>query len=380
MVTALPSLVMAARLNVGPGQTYAKPSQAIAAAKDGDTIQIDPAGDYTNDVACINRNNISIQGTGDQMVKIKTNGQVYGDKGIWLFAEGANNLTIRNIQFEGARISEEKGANAAGLRAQGRNLTVDHCRFTNNQDGILGGVGKTTIEHCEFDHNGPTNLTHNLYIGDQAGTLVFRYNYSHDSITGHLLKSRSAVNIIEYNRLSDEQGTGSYELDLPNGGVAKVIGNIIEQSANSQNGTLLAYGEEGLVNKDSELCVINNTFVNHRSAGTFVNAQKLPGNFSLIARNNIFAGPGTAITMDRGTPKTGGNVQHTIEAMKFADAKKYDFSLQQQSPAVGIGIDPGTAGDGSHLMPVEEYLHPLSRQAIRPSETRDAGAYQYLAR
>ncbi len=34
------------KLEVGPGKKYAKPSQAIAAAKDGDTIEIDAAGKF----------------------------------------------------------------------------------------------------------------------------------------------------------------------------------------------------------------------------------------------------------------------------------------------------------------------------------------------
>ena len=35
---------------VGPGLKYSTPCKAIAAASDGDTIEIDAKGDYTGDV------------------------------------------------------------------------------------------------------------------------------------------------------------------------------------------------------------------------------------------------------------------------------------------------------------------------------------------
>ena len=213
-----PSLVRSATLRVGPGEAYAHPSDAVAVAHDGDTIQIRSDGDYHNDVMLIAKNNLTIEGVGPGRAIMKTDGRVFGRKGIWVFAEGSSNLIVENIAFEGARVADADGANGAGIRSQGKNLTVKNCRFFNNQDGILGGFGTTTIEHCEFDHNGLNGLAHNLYISDQAGTLIFRFNYSHDTVAGHLLKSRAAVNIIEYNRLTDDAGTGSYELDLPNGG------------------------------------------------------------------------------------------------------------------------------------------------------------------
>lgn len=71
-------------------------------------------------------------------------------------------------------------------------------------------------------------FTHNVYIGNCA-SLVFAFNYSHDANVGHLLKTRAAVNYILYNRLTGENGTDSYEIDIPNGGTSFVIGNLIQQ-------------------------------------------------------------------------------------------------------------------------------------------------------
>src|SRR6185437_5874592 len=51
---------------------------------------------------------------------------------------------------------------------------------------------------------------------------------------------------ILYNRLSDEAtGTSSYQIDIPNGGLSYVIGNVIEQGPLNDNSTFIAYLEEG---------------------------------------------------------------------------------------------------------------------------------------
>ncbi|MEI9952777.1 MAG: hypothetical protein WDO74_28290 [Pseudomonadota bacterium] len=112
-----------------------------------------------------------------------------------------------------------------------------------------------------------------MYIGNVA-RFTLRYSYSHDSKVGHLVKSRAAENFITYNRLSSENGSTSYELDLPNLGLSFVIGNLIEQGENGENPSLLSYGLEGTTpgNPKHALYVLNNTFVNDRpSGGTFVN-------------------------------------------------------------------------------------------------------------
>ena len=65
-----------------------------------------------------------------------------------------------------------------------------------------------------------------LCIG-HAASRDFEFNCSHDAIVGHLLKSRAAANYVLYNRLTGENGTDSYELDLPKRGTSYVIGNLI---------------------------------------------------------------------------------------------------------------------------------------------------------
>ncbi|UUZ48046.1 hypothetical protein LP420_34485 [Massilia sp. B-10] len=54
-------MASAATLSVGPGQTYATPCRAFAAAASGDTVQI-AAATYTGDVCGIYAHNLTIRG------------------------------------------------------------------------------------------------------------------------------------------------------------------------------------------------------------------------------------------------------------------------------------------------------------------------------
>ena len=359
----------AATLTVGPGQQFATPCAALAVAADGDTIQIQAAL-YSGDVCAFSQNNLTIQGVNGRP-HIDANKKSAQDKGIWV--PSGSNLLVDNIEFSGATSTSKNGA---GIRASGVNWTVRHCYFHDNQDGILESNiagSNILIEFTEFARNGYRNgMSHNLYIG-HAGQLTFQYNYSHDSIVGHLLKSRAAVNYVLYNRLTDESGTGSYEVDLPNGGTSYVIGNLIEQGVNSQNSTIVTYLEEGVnsQNPGMDLYVINNSIVNDLTSGTFVfigTAGTVPASI----KNNIFVGPGTL------TNQTNAVLANNFSGNPlFVNQANFDYHLTAGSPAIDAGTNPGSA-NGFSLTPVFDYVHPAC------GETRsivgsaiDIGAYEF---
>ena len=70
--------------------------------------------------------------------------------------------------------------------------------------------------------------SHHLYAGTIA-TLHVSASYFGPARTGHLLKSRAKATSVFYNRLTGEGGTSSYEIDIPNGGDFKAIGNLVQQ-------------------------------------------------------------------------------------------------------------------------------------------------------
>jgi MYXO-CTERM domain-containing protein len=353
-------------LTVGPGKTYAKPCAAIGVALPGDIIEVDATGSYDGDTCAWSTDNLTVRGVGGR-AKIDLTGVTPAQqKGI--FTISAANATIENFELSGAAISQNAGNNGAGIRHQGQNLTVTNCYFHDNQDGILGGPptdgqGNVVIEYSEFANNGAGDgFSHNMYINHYAH-FTLRYSYSHGAKVGHLVKTRAWVNDILYNRITDETGTtASYEIDIPNGGTSNVIGNLIEQSATTQNPTIVTTGEEGTSNPDQHFYFVNNTVVNDLGSGTFVNAAS--GTTSLI-ENNVFRGKGTV-------PQGTTNWDDGMGDPMLVNESAFDYHLAAGSPCIDKGTTPGAQQTPDH-----QYVH------IANTETRsiagaaiDIGAYE----
>ena len=358
---------------VGPTQTYTMPSDVSTLVQNGDTVLID-AGLYESDVAKWTADNLVIRGVGG-MAQLFSNGLVHSGKGIWLI-QGDNTL-VENIEFAEAACVD---LNGAGIRQEGTDLTVRHCYFHDNENGILCGVDANSdilIEYSEFYNNGyGDGYSHNLYIG-HINSLTFQYNYTHHADIGHELKSRAANNYILYNRFGEEAtGTASRSIDLPNGGLAIILGNVIEQGPNSDNSNIIGYGMEGTTNtSDTAMYIINNTFVNNKTTGSFIQVPN--GTAYSSIKNNIFAGPGTVLSGTVTTLDSGGNYNGTISSVVFVNAVGYDYHLHGLSPARDIAISPGMAGTFS-LTPTYEYLDVAQDTMRPPYGALDAGAYEFF--
>jgi hypothetical protein len=369
VLTSLPA--RGATLTVGPGKTYATPCAAVAAAADGDIIEIDAAGSYDGDVCAIPKNRLTLKGVGGRP-RIDAAGKNYGGKGIWVIS-GAD-TTVENIEFSGATVPDKNGA---GIRQEGPNLTVRGSYFHDNENGILSGGGPTTaivVEYSEFANNGfGDGFSHNMYIGHE-GRFTLRYSYSHGAKVGHLVKSRAAENYILYNRLSGEDGTGSYEIDLPNAGTSYIIGNLIQQGPSTQNPTLVAYGAEGTTpdNPGHALFAVNNTFVNDRTAGgTFISVGSAIATPAVIT-NNIFFGTGTVTNQSSAVQTTN----FTQGDPGLVNRAAYDYRLATGSPCINAGSDPGTGGSFV-LLPSREYVHPAGAVDRAIAGMVDIGAYEF---
>jgi MYXO-CTERM domain-containing protein len=373
------SSALAATLTVGPGKTYAKPCDAGKDAKDGDTIEIEGAGNYTGDVCTWSQNNLTFKGVNGRP-KIDAAGvNIPNGKGIWVFY--GDTTTVENIEFSGASVDS---ANGAGIRHQGVNLTVRDCYFHDNQNGILGspnkggvdspGQGEVLIERCEFAKNGAGDgKSHNMYLGPYA-KFTLQYSYSHSSNVGHLVKVRAVESHILYNRLTDDESTNvSYEVNLPDGGRAYVIGNLIEQASDpngEQNGAIIDFASES-AQAVSDLFVVNNTVVNNRTkGGTFVQIKDTVTTPAVL-RNNVFSGNGTICS------QAAAVLDHNFSMgdPKLVDAAGHDFHLLAGSPCAEAGVDPGM-GDSQSLTPTAQYVHPLSFENRTTVGTIDIGAYE----
>ncbi len=365
-----PLRALGATLEVGPGHPFAAPCAAIAAAGAGDTIEIDAAGSYSGDVCGWLTGGLTIVGVNGRP-KIDAGGQSSGGKAIWVIS--GDDTVVDNVELSGASVAD---LNGAGIRQEGKNLTVRRCYFHDNQDGILAGdkPGSTiVIEYSEFADNGAGDgMSHNLYI-NHVDQLVFRYNYSHHAKVGHLLKTRALTNRILYNRFSDEAtGTASYEINVPNAGTTFVIGNVIEQGPMTQNPAIVDYGSEPTgFNPTSDLYLVNNTVINDRPAGgTFVQVSAMVTT-PVTLTNNIFFGPGTVSNQASAVV----TANYTGASPLFAAAATYDYHLLPGSPCADAGHDPGAAG-GMSLVPDHQYVHPAMSEGRMLVGTIDIGAYE----
>lgn len=369
----------AAVLQVGPGKAYARPCLAIAAARDGDIVEIDGGALFKGDTCVVKANRLAILGVNGRP-RIDAAGQNAGGKAIWVIA--GNDVTVENVEMSGAKVPD---GNGAALRLEGVNFTLRGSFLHDNENGILSGKAPTSrivIEKNEFGHNGGgTGQTHNVYIGE-AGSLVFRYNYSHDANVGHNLKSRAQINTVAYNRFSSTppgqpgstaSGKPSYEIDLPNAGTSYVIGNVIQQPADNENSGMLAYGEEGAGNPGHELYVVNNTFINDASGATFILVGK-EIKAPILVQNNIFAGRGILTTQAGAIEQTN----YAAVEVEFADRAHDDLHPTANPKIINAGSVPAPLASGVSLLPVSQYRHVASyepRPAVGPL---DIGAYQVV--
>ena len=248
-------------ITVGQGQQFSTISGAVAASSDGDTIQVQ-AGTYTNDFPVVSKK-VTLEGVGGIVHLLATVAPPNG-KAIMVTQ---TDVTIYNFEFSGAAVAD---GNGAGIRYEGGNLVLDHTYFHDNQDGLLGNAaptGSITILSSEFAHNGAGDgFTHNLYVG-AIDTLTVRNSYLHDAVVGHEIKSRAAHNIIENNRItSGPSGTGSYLIDLANGGTASIQNNALEKGPNASNPVFVTFGEEGSLYANPSLTVANNVAINDYNA------------------------------------------------------------------------------------------------------------------
>ena len=257
--------VNASILTVGPGKMYKTVASAVAAARDGDVVRVQ-AGTYTNDFAYVNKQ-ISIVGVGG-MARMVATQNIPNGKAIFVTS---NNVTLNHIEFAGARVAD---ANGAGIRYEGGNLVIKKCYFHDNENGILATsveTGSIVIGSSEFASNGRGDgYTHGVYVNRIASLRVLN-SYFHNTKVGHHIKSRALQTTIRGNRIDDGiNGTASYNIDLPNGGVSVVADNNIVQRATSQNPALIHFGGEGTPYAGSSLRVANNTLQNFRSSATGV--------------------------------------------------------------------------------------------------------------
>lgn len=358
-----------ATLVVGPGHSL---PEALQRALDGDEIAILP-GTYRGQVGTIAQKRLTLRGIGARPV-LEAAGRDAEGKAILVVRDGE--VRIENLEFRGARVPD---GNGAGIRFEKGRLTVSRCVFVDNQNGILTANfadAELRIEDSEFAQAPPgTALPHLIYVGRIARFTLIGSRVS-GGRDGHLVKSRARVNHVLYNQLVDGAGgRASYELDLPNGGLAFVIGNVMGQNRDATNPVIVSFGAEGSDGREQGLYMANNTLINEGLRPAYfvrVDEARIGGPVPRRLVNNLFVGLGVADV--RWTDLTQGNVLAPPQVLQ--DVELGQYALDPDSLLRHRGVEPGVA-HGESLAPAAEFMPPVGTRALSPPSRWSPGAYQF---
>jgi hypothetical protein len=356
-------------IRVGPTRAIRTPALAARKAVAGSIIEIDP-GDYVAGIAVWERDDLVIRRAawaagGPARVRIIAAGANAEEKGLWVVR--ARRVAVEDIDFIGVRVPDSNGA---GIRLERGQLTVRGCRFHDNETSVLTGSdpeGELVMQGVQIGYSGwRTGLAHAIYVGRikhfrLSGSWVHHHNI------GHLVKSRARSNRIEYNRLTDEAGgRASYELEFPDGGLADVVGNLIQQGRDTRNSVIVSYGAESLQGPLNRLRFAHNTVVNeHPWGGTFLRAAPTS---QVLLRNNLWVGRGR---IDAARADAAGD--RRAEWAQLVQPQREDYRLA--APAFArLSAEPLAPLDAA-LVPRAEYVHPASTRPLT-GPVRVPGALQ----
>jgi hypothetical protein len=354
---------------VAPGQSLAT---ALRQAADGDEIHLLP-GEHRGQVGVIEQKQLTLRGVGQRPVLLAAGAHAEG-KAILVVRNGK--VLIENVEFRGARVPD---GNGAGIRLERGRLLVSGCAFFDNQNGILTANfsdAELEVRDSVFGQApSGSSLPHLLYAGRIARVTITGSHFSGGD-RGHLVKSRALEHHVRYNRLVDgAKGRASYELEFPNGGLAYVVGNVIGQSAETENAVLLSFGAEGSVDARAHaLHLVNNTFLTEGlRPGIFVRVHESKLNSPVDQRlaNNLFLGLGLPDV--RLSDLLEGN--YVASPSVLEDPALGAWGLHARSQLRGRGVEPGTAR-GVDLRPAAVFAAPAGTRAIAAPARWSPGAYQ----
>jgi hypothetical protein len=385
VAAAMPSTPVQARVwQVGPDHRL---QDAVARARAGDIIELSPGAHHAQ-TAVITQQQLTLRVAAGAGGRPAGRAVLHADGA---HAEGKAQLVIRGgdirvqgLEFRGTRVPD---GNGAGIRFERGQLSLVDCGFFDNEMGLLAANrpdASLAIERCDFGlaphHQGL--LHHLLYVGSMHRLSVRGCRFS-GGWRGHLLKSRARRNHILCNQLIDgAAGEASYELDLPNGGLAWVVGNQFGQGVQPQNDALIAFGAEAHAHADSALFVAHNSFVNEAAApATWVRywPDRLPAAAEVQAKNNLMFG---AAAPDGAVAGSGegasallpiGNVWRPLADL---DRSAGDLLRLRRDAEPLPDVAPLEPRRGIALSPTHEVVRPYGLRPLPPRDHWRPGALQ----
>ncbi len=267
-------------LLVGADAAYRTLAQALAAARDGDTIRV-AAGTYVNEAAVIDRR-VVIEGVGGlaRFVSIAPPAN-----GAATFVTRAD-VTFRNVELFGAG---SPGGAVAAIRAEAGVLTVVNATIHDNQAGIVAAGASVGVFDTELARNGTADGRGlNLEVGP-GGSLVARNVWVHDGAGGPEIRSRAENTVLEGVRVSQLEGGGGAALELPDGGRVSVEGSALEKGAGSQPTPIVMVGG-GTVRAGSTVTLVGTTLVSDLAEMPTRFVASSAASVGLTVTNGVFVG------------------------------------------------------------------------------------------
>jgi hypothetical protein len=361
----------------GPAGAALTLPQALRQAADGDVIELMP-GAYTERLVIENRR-LTLRGLrGGEPALIQGGDKPMQGHALWTVKGGE--VLLQDLEFRGARATDGSGA---ALRQEGGRLSLRRCRFFDNEHGLVATNDPTAELAIEGGVFGMAprvegGLHHLISIG-RIARFSLRGARLQQGFEGHLLKTRARENLIAYNFIHDGlRGGASLEIDIPLGGIATVVGNVIGQGADTQNPVMLSYGSEGSAWDVNRLHVAHNTFVNHGWLPAWflrVHRNRLPPGLELVAVNNLLVGGGVFEWTNEG--RFEGNHHATRRAL--ADLETNAYELPPSSSLRGAGADLRALGLAA-LQPDTEFDWTAGIRLLDPPPARRSswtpGAFQ----
>jgi hypothetical protein len=336
-----PTVVAAAEYAVGPGQSYATPSDVPwEALQAGDTVLI-----YWRATPYRDKWVMTAQGTADFPVIVRgvpsADGQLpvidgagavtrlalnYWNEDRGVIKIGGSNvpgdtmpryITIENLEVRGARpgntfVDEagealEYSPNAAAIYVErGEHITVRNTRLHDSGNGLfIASPGSTpsrdiVVEGNHIYDNGNVNSEYEHNVYSEAVNVTFQFNRLGGlkaGAEGNNLKDRSAGLTVRYNWVED----GNRQLDLVDSGndairgdaayrTTFVYGNVLVEGAEQGNPEVVHFGGDSgneANYRSGTLHFYNNTVVSYRTDQTTILRLSTNSQHADV-RNNIF--------------------------------------------------------------------------------------------
>jgi hypothetical protein len=255
---------------VGKGRAYATLEAALAAAHDGDVIEI-VAGTY-HEKNRIELRNLILRGVAGRPHFDCAGLDLGDDKACLMLA--ADGIALIGLEISGATASAGDGGDGACIRNEtDLSFTVRRVTCHGSQAGIIADGGTILIEESEFFDNGWTDNLQNVSLGGKCSVTV-RASIFRDARIGDEFRSRCRKTAIADS--SFRSTTGAQDIDLPVGGETLVYRSTLMKGANAESEIILGFAGESCVTL-SDLTLKEVRIVNSHPNAAIENFGKCDG-------------------------------------------------------------------------------------------------------